>query len=118
MEKEMLVIAVLGLILTLISITGAFIWKLTRVESSLRENINEAKNEIESKQDNIVHDFGETIAAIRQKVSDVELFGAQNYVRRDGFYKVQEQLTADIRTLGDKMDARFQRLEVKIDTKT
>lgn len=115
---KVLDIQTIALIVTLISYAAGIVWKLSLVEKALRSDINKARDEIEEKQQQSVHDFGETIAAIRQKLSDVELYAANNYVRRDGFYKVQEMLTSDIRALGDKIEARFVRLETKLDTKT
>ena len=108
----------ISLIVTLLAMSAGGVWQLSRVEKALRDDINKSRDEIEEKQERAVHDVGETIAAIRQKLADVELYAANNYVRRDGFYKVQEMLTADIRALGDKIEARFVRLETKLDTKT
>lgn len=107
-----------ALVVTLLGMTAGGVWKLSRVESALRKDINDSKEEVEGKQTQHSREFGETVAAIRQKVADVELYTANNYVRRDGFYKVQEQMTTDIRALGDKIEARFVRLETKLDTKT
>ena len=108
----------ISLILMLIGFSGGLVWKLSRVEKGLGDKIIQSRDEIEKKQDQETHFFGETIGAIRQKINDVELFSANNYVRRDGFYKVQEELRADVRALGDKIEQRFVRLETKIDTKT
>ncbi len=108
----------ISIILALVGMSAGGVWQLSRVEASLRKDITAAKEEVEGKQDNHSREFGETIAAIRQKIADVELYGSNNYVRRDGFYKVQEQFSADIRGLGDRIEARFVRLETKIDTKT
>lgn len=115
---NLLDIQTISLILTLIGISAGGVWQLSRVEKALRGDIAESRDEVERKQDRHSQEFGETVAAIRQKVADVELYAANNYVRRDGFYKVQEQMTSDIRALGDKIEARFVRLETKLDTKT
>jgi hypothetical protein len=93
-------------------------WKLGQVQLNLTEKISAARMEIEEKQDTHVRQFGETIAAIRQKVADVELYSANNYIRREGFYKVQEKLTDDITALGNKIEARLLRMETKLDSKT
>ncbi len=105
-------------IASLLGMAVGGIWKLTRVETALRECINASRVDVEEKQDRHSREFGETIAAIRQKVADIELFAANHYVRRDGFTQVQAQLTSDIQHLGDKIEERFIRLEAKIDTKT
>lgn len=108
----------ISLIATLLLMTAGGVWKLSRVESALRKDITDSRDEIEEKQRQHSREFGETVAAIRQKVADVELYGANNYVRREGFYKVQEALTADIKAMGDKIELRLSRMETKIDSKT
>jgi hypothetical protein len=106
------------LVVLLVTFSGGLVWQLSRVEKSLGDKINEAKDEVERRQDTHLREFGETVSAIRSKINEVELFAANNYVKRDGFYKVQEQIGSEIRSLGDKIEARFVRLETKIDTKT
>lgn len=118
MENPGVLIAVAAFILNFVGTIVAGVWKLSRLEIALRGDIEKARDEIEVRQDTKTHEFGETIAAIRQKVADVELYAANNYVRRDGFYKVQENLEGSIRALGDELKSRLERMEVKIDSKT
>lgn len=108
----------IALIITLVGLSGGFVWKLTRVERALSDKITDSRDEIERRQEQHSREVGETIAALRQKVNDVELHAANNYVRRDGFYKVQEALTQDIKELGRSLEGRLQRMEAKIDSKT
>ena len=61
-----------------------------------------------------VHDFGETIMALKQKLSDVELHSANVYVRREGLI----QLTDSIAALRSEIRADLLRMEQKIDSKT
>lgn len=93
-------------------------WKLGQLQLAIGDKITHARSEIEDRQDSHLREFGETAAAIRQKVADVELYTANNFIRREGFYKVQEQLTGDIKTLGEKIETRLLRMEVKLDSKT
>lgn len=114
-ENAMLFVAVAGFLLNFVGTLIAGVWKLSQLEVRLRGDISKARDEIEMRQDQHSREFGETIAALRQKVADVELYAANNYVRRDGFYKVQEQLTADIKALGLEIKGRLERMEAKID---
>lgn len=111
-------IAIAGFVLNFVGTLIAGVWKLSRLEVALRSDISKARDEIEQKQDTHSREFGETVAAMRQKIADVELYAANNYVRRDGFYKVQELLESSIRSLGDKIEKRLERMEEKIDSKT
>ncbi len=97
---------------------GGVIWKLTRVENDLAEKITSAKEEVEEKQNQLIREFSETVAAMRQKISDLELYIARNYVGSEAYRLSQDDLRKDFRILSDKIDVRFERLESKIDTKT
>lgn len=119
----------ISLILTLVAMSGGGVWQLSRVEAALRKDIARARDEIEAKHDQereSIHvkldqdarHFGETIAAIRQKVADVELYAANHYVRRDGFYKVQEEIKSELAKVVEKIEKRLERMELKLDSKT
>jgi hypothetical protein len=60
------------------------------------------------------HDFGETIAALKQKIFDVELFASNHYVRREGMIQLTDSITA----LRSELRADLLRMEQKIDSKT
>ncbi len=60
------------------------------------------------------HDFGETISALKQKINDVELFGSNHYVRREGIIQLADTITA----LRSEIRADLLRMEQKIDQKT
>jgi hypothetical protein len=61
-----------------------------------------------------VHDFGETISALKQKINEVELFGSNHYVRREGIIQLSDSITA----LRSEIRADLLRMEQKIDQKT
>lgn len=107
-----------ALIATLVTMAAGGTWKLSRVETALRKDITDSKNETEEKQGRISREFGETIAALRQHLNNFQLEVADKYVRRDGFYKVRDELASDINRLGDKLEARLARMETKLDSKT
>jgi hypothetical protein len=100
-----------------IAIAGAT-WGIAKIRETVRTEIAAHKEKIDQEIDAVGRSFGETTAAIRQKVHEVELYAANNYVRREGFYKVQETLTADIKAMGDELKKRLERMELKIDSKT
>lgn len=59
--------------------------------------------------------FGEAVQALRQKINGVELYIRDEYVRRDSFYSVKEDLQGAIEKLGDDIGDRLDKLEKKID---
>lgn len=113
------VIAAMALVMNVITNFLGGSWKLgqrlTDMETGLRKAISEAKLEIEVRQEDLRRELGETVAAVRQKIHDVELFAANNYVRRESFYQVKAELSSEIKVLGDRIDARMERFEKKID---
>lgn len=108
-------IALGGLIVTIIINIVLLTWSIANIRLDLTTKIAAAKDEMENQINASIKMYGETITAIRQKINDVELYGSKEYVRREGFYKVQETLTKDIKTLGDKLDAGLQRVNDKLD---
>lgn len=105
-------------VLLLILNSGAGIWKLSRVEIALHDAIAEGRKETDDRIDRQGRDVGETIAAIREKVREVELFIRDTYMRRDSFYQVQTSMEASMKALGEQIDKRLERMEAKIDSKT
>lgn len=115
------------------------VWKLTRVEQSLIERIATAQDAVEQKSEKQIRDleqkhaaeirdyymrrevetklFGDTIAALRQKIADVELASEKNFIRREGFYVVRDQIVTDMKAIREQVDARFLRIEEKLDDK-
>lgn len=92
--------------------------KLAEMERGLRQAITDSTKEVEEKQSRASHDVGETIAAIREKIREVELFNRDTFLRRDEFYKVTAQNSEALKSVGEKIEARLERMEAKIDAKT
>lgn len=110
-------LAIAAFVVNLLVLVVGGTWRLSRMEVALREEISKSRAEVEERHDRISREFGETIAAIREKIREVELFCRDTFVRRDGFYKVRDELALDIKTLGEKIEARLERMESKIDSK-
>jgi len=108
----------IALVVTLLGMATGGLWKLTRIETELRACINSSRDDVEEKQTEHSREFGETILALRQHITTFQLEVANNYVRRDGFYKVRDELASDIKSLGDELKATLVRVESKIDSKT
>lgn len=114
-DNPAIAVAVASLIINIIVLLVGLTWKLSRLELALREAINSSRSEIDERLDSSVREFAETAMALRQKINEVELWARDNFVRRDGFYKVRDDLAAEIKSLAVVIDRRMERLEVKID---
>ena len=108
-------IQTLALVVSLVATATAGVWKLSQVEASLRDAIVRARDEIDEREEKRTRDFAETFTALRQKINDVELNAAKSYVRIEGYYKERAEIGADIKELGDKIEARLARMEDKLD---
>lgn len=97
MEHATLLVALGGLLINfLVTVIGG-VWKLSRMELALREAINEASQDTDEKIERHVRYFGETVAAVRQKITDVEIFARDTFIRKD-------ELAPQLKALNDKLD--------------
>lgn len=86
-----------------------------RQESRMQAMVAKAQRETEDKIDVTIRQFGETATAIRQKITEVELFMRDNYIKRDSFYHGVNELATNVKSLGESLDGRLIRMENKID---
>lgn len=110
-------VAVAGLALNMVIAIVGVTWGIAKIRDTVRTEIDAHRDRFNVDIDDLRKNFGETAAALRQKVSDVELYAANQYVRREGFYEVQKQLAGDIKAMGEQIAARLERMENKIDSK-
>ena len=107
-----------ALFLNVLVLPAVGIWKLTRVEVALRGAIAASRQETDDRIETNARAVGETIAAIREKVREVELYCRDTFIRRDSFMQVQASMEASLHALGVDLKDWLGRLEKKIDTKT
>lgn len=86
-----------------------------RQETRIQAMIAAAQRETDEKIDATIRAFGETATAIRQKITEVELFMRDNYIKRDSFYSGLNALAENVKILGSTLDGRLIRMENKID---
>jgi SMC interacting uncharacterized protein involved in chromosome segregation len=77
--------------------------------------IDKLRYDLRTEHDDFLRRFGDSLSAIRQKVNDVELWARDEFVRRDDFYRILDGINKSITALGDKIDARVDKLVSKID---
>lgn len=84
-----------------------------KVELAERLDAIDAKFSIDIKA--AERNFGETVTAIRQKVSEVELWGRDNYVTKSTFNLVISEIKDSWLRLEEKIDRRFDKVDNKLD---
>jgi len=110
-------VAIAALALNVVVAIVGVTWGIARIKEAVRAEIDAHRDRFSGDIDELRKGFGETVAALRQKISEVELYAANQYVRREGFYEVQKQLAGDIKAMGEQIAARLERMELKIDSK-
>lgn len=113
------IVAASALIFNVITAIVAMLLRqsMLSMKVELGKAISEARAEIDERVDRQARDFGEIATAMRAKIHEVEMWSRDTFVRRDSFHKVSEDLTSSIGKFGDKIEARLERMEGKIDSK-
>lgn len=108
-------VAIAGFVLQFIVILAACIWKIAQLKTDLLAAIAITGKEIDERIDRQKRDFGESVAAIRQKVHDVETWARDTFVRHDSFYKLTDEIRADIRAVGGDIKQMGTDIQTRID---
>ena len=115
-----LTIAIATLIISTIVIIVTGVWRLGLVRDELKDAINANRVELEHKidieTDTIRREFGETISALKEKLTQVELYIRDNYVSKNSFSTVLERILSELKSISDRFENRFLRMENEIKT--
>jgi len=107
MDNPLVIISAITLVLNLAGTLAVVSWKMSRVEPTmklaLKEALDETTKEIDERIDRHVRYFGEGVAAVRQKINDVELYCRDNFVKKDEHTSQFIQLRERIEILIGKM---------------
>jgi hypothetical protein len=108
-----------GLIIQIIVLAVGGTWKLSGIEKSLSATFSAALKEHREKVDEEIdrarREFGETVTALRAKITEVELWARDNFVRRDSFQEVTRGLANTLKDFKDELKAQMDRLDGKLD---
>jgi hypothetical protein len=124
------------LLVSLWAVSVRMTWKAGETKAEIISAITKHAIEDENEFGNVrreiykaVHDFGETIMALKEHTNAIQLEAARLYVRRDGFQESMKSLSDGISAIrsefnnnianlrGDLRDD-LKRMELKIDSKT
>lgn len=101
----------------LVAVVGAT-WGIAKIKDTVRDAMEMHRKEVNDQMDTLSRSFGETVAALREKINQVELDMANNYTRRQSVYSLREELRTELRELGKELKESLQRMEAKLDSKT
>lgn len=89
--------------------------KLAGMKEALTGEIIEYRDEVKAEIAGERRVVGESMAALRQKINDVELESAKVYVRRDSWHQAMNQLQIQLAAGDNAAEERSLRLEGKVD---
>lgn len=123
------IVTIVGILVTAAGMLITGTWRLRSAVAELKDAIAKARDEVEAKQEKVAHDFGETVRALKEHVNQsnrlltehihkVETWVRDEFVRNEPFGAVTTRIERAVSDQFDKLDARLDRMENKIDTKT
>lgn len=110
------VIAVLTIVINIVYFSIWGTWKIAGVKEEIVSVIFNHKKEVAEAIDLNERALGETIQAMRQKLSDVELYVRDHFVRNEEFTRAIERFETNSETASKSLEARLLRMEGKLDT--
>lgn len=118
-----------GTLFAVVSGVAAVVWKLSRIEKEIREDVEaqvkDVRDNIDAHIDNVQrdvknldresagraetlrHETGEMGSAIRQKIHEIEMFSRDTFVRKDSFELVIGRLEKSIEKMTDKLEDKI-----------
>lgn len=110
---------ILGFIGSLVAAVMAGVWaaawKIAGQETKRLEDERKFRTDVDAAIDASSRAVGESLSALRQKATDMELWNRDNFVRRQEFASMVESFNRSVESLGSKFDVAVSRLESKID---
>jgi hypothetical protein len=107
--------AVAALLLNVTVAVVGLTWGLGKIRDTVRDEIDEHRKDFDGAILSLRREVGETALALRQKVTEVELWGRDNFVKKDSFGIVTDRISQEVKDFAERIDRRLERMEGKID---
>jgi hypothetical protein len=108
-------IALISLAFNVLVAAVGLTWGVGKIRDAVRDEIEDYEDKNDERIDTLRVNVGEMGAALRTKISEVELFTRDTFVRRDSFNKILDSFAAMLRSEVTRLDSRLNRMENKID---
>jgi predicted nucleotidyltransferase len=89
--------------------------KIASKERTGADNLVDLERRLRIEISDSTRSFGETVTAIRAKVSETELWNRDNFVNKDTFDTVIGDMRRSWERFEDKLNGRFDMIETKLD---
>lgn len=108
-------LGVLGFIITIITLTGTIVWQASNIRDEMNKGVVAHREEVDREIDEIQRRFGEVATALRDKITQVELFMRDEFIRKETFNLVIDRITAEWKAAVAEIASRHLRMEGKLD---
>jgi hypothetical protein len=109
------VIALISLAFNVLVASIGLTWGIGKIRDAVRDEIEDYKDKVDNQIDTLRLNAGEMGAALRTKISEVELFTRDTFVRHDSFNKILDSIASMLRSEVTRLDSRLNRMENKMD---
>lgn len=97
-------ITIAGFVLQLIAILVGVTWQISSLRVEIRDQIAKERKNLDDKMELQNRNLGEVAAALREKITQFELFARDTFVRRDSVDKLTERLENRLQSMAEKVD--------------
>lgn len=108
-------IAVAGFFVNLVVMIVGGTWKLGRMQAALTEAVLTHKREVGEEFSIVRREFGEAVSALRQKVTDVEIWSRDNFARRDSVHTLGGRLETQMMQLEERLSGQLEKLDKRLE---
>ena len=114
-------LVITGFILQGYVMTAVVTWKLSGIivevrkdistlETAVKKEVADNRRELDSAFEQERRAWAETLTAIRERINTVEKDALKNFVRRDSFHELMNQMRAEFNARLDRLDMKIDRL--------
>ena len=82
---------------------------------NLQRDISRLEREAMARGDTYRQEFGETAAALRTKIHEVEVFSRDHFISKDTFSATVGRIEKMFESFGDRLERRFDKIDERFD---
>lgn len=89
--------------------------KIAQMAKVVTEELNDMERRLHADIDNSTRQFGETVSAIRTKVTEIELWNRDNFVSKGTFKAVTDEMKRSWERFEDNLNDKLEAIDKKLD---
>lgn len=89
--------------------------KIAQRAKAVTEELNDMERRLHADIDNSTRQFGETVSAIRTKVTEIELWNRDNFVSKGTFKSVTDEMKRSWERFEDNLNDKLEAIDKKLD---